>query len=73
VIEYLLLKIAMSYQNINQFVPNKWYLSPIYSSFDISLASDEKDFNEEVIFSPYVIGYQNGNILPINFDLNDSG
>lgn len=62
----------MSYQNINQFVYKKWYFTPIYNSFDISLASDELDYNHEVIFSPYVIGANDGNLLPIDFDLDNS-
>lgn len=63
----------MSYQNINQFVSKKWFLTPIYNSYDISLASDEKDYYEEVIFSNEIIANNNGNKLPINIDLNHSG
>ena len=63
----------MAYQNINQYVFKKWYLKPIYTSFDMSLASDERDYNEEVVFSNEVIGYYDGNVLPINIDLNYSG
>jgi hypothetical protein len=63
----------MAYQNINQFVFKKWYLNPIYTSFDMSLASDERDYNEEVVFSNEVIGFYDGNVLPININLNYSG
>ena len=62
----------MAYQNINQYAFKKWYLKPVYSSFDMSLASDERDYNQEVVFSNEVIGFYDGNILPINIDLNSS-
>ena len=38
--------------------------------FDLTLASDEKDYNEEVVFSNYLIAEGNGDLLPINIDLN---
>ena len=41
----------MAYQNINQYVYKKWYLTPFLEVTDLSLASDERDYNEEVIFS----------------------
>jgi len=63
----------MAYQNINQYVYNKWYLSPVREVTDISLASDESQFNEEVVFSTDVIGSSNGNVLPVKIDLNFSG
>ena len=62
----------MAYQNINQYVYNKWYLINRYTGEDISLASDERDFNQEVVFSPYVIGVGNGNDLPININFNST-
>ena len=46
----------MSYQNINQYNFLKFYLLPVREISDISLASDEKDFDEEVVFSPLLIG-----------------
>ena len=61
----------MAQQNINQFNFKKWYIKPVPKIFDISLASDEKDYNEEVVFSTELIGYNNGNRLPIYFDLNN--
>jgi hypothetical protein len=61
----------MSQQNINQYVFNKWKLGPSWNNLDMSLASDERDFNEEVVFSTQLIGINNGNRLPIYFDLND--
>ena len=50
----------MAYQNINQYVYNKWKLKPVYDGQDMSLASDEKDFNEEVVFSPFLIAQTYG-------------
>ena len=61
----------MAQQNINQFVFKKFYVSPHFLSLtDISLASDELDFNEEVVFSPYLIAQTYGNRLPFYFDLS---
>ncbi len=62
----------MSQQNINQYVFNKWRLNPNWNNLDMSLASDETDFNEEVVFSTQLIGINDGNRLPIYFDLNNS-
>jgi len=41
--------------------------------FDLTLASDERDYDEEVIFSTDVIALNDGNRLPINFDLTNTG
>jgi hypothetical protein len=60
----------MSYQNINQYNYPKLKLQVIYDGQDMSLASDEVDYNQEVILSPYLIGYENGKKLPINLNLN---
>jgi len=60
----------MSYQNINQYIYPKLKLQVLYDGQDMSLASDEVDFNQEVIFSPYIIGVNDGKKLPINIDLN---
>lgn len=62
----------MAYQNINQYVYRKFYLRPIYTGQDMSLASDEKDYNEEVVFSPFVIGVDDGQVLPINIDFGST-
>ena len=62
----------MAGQNINQYVyPN---LNPKLSleSYDMSLTSDEKGFNMEVVFSPYLIAQTYGNRLPFYFDINSS-
>jgi len=60
----------MAQQNINQYNFKKWYIKPIQNTFDISLASDEIDYQEEVLFSNKIISSSDGNKLPIYFDLN---
>jgi hypothetical protein len=60
----------MSYQNINQYNFNRFYLKPLNEITDLSLASDEKDYDQEVIFSPLLIGDNNGNVMPIKMDIN---
>ena len=62
----------MSYQNINQFVFKKLYLKPVLEISDISLASDEKDYDQEVIFSNEIIANNDGNRMPFKFDINSS-
>lgn len=62
----------MASQNIKQYVyPN---LFPVLSleTQDMSLTSDELDFNQEVVFSPYLIAQTYGNKLPINIDINNT-
>ena len=63
----------MSQQNINQYNYKRWFITQHKPIFDISLASDERDYNEEVVFSNQIIGINDGNRLPIHFDLNNSG
>ena len=63
----------MAQQNINQKVYKKWYVKSLPKNYDLSLASDEVDYNQDVIFSNQLIGVNNGNKLPIHFDLNNSG
>lgn len=62
----------MAYQNINQYNFRKWYLKPVNEITDLCLASDEKNYNEEVVFSPYLISETFGDKLPVYLDLNDS-
>ena len=45
----------MAQQNINQYNFKKWYIKPIQSTFDISLASDGTDYQDEVLFSNKII------------------
>ena len=66
---YLYVK-QMAYQNINQYNYPKLKLQVIYDGQDMSLASDEVDYNQEVIFSPYIIGINDGRKLPISLNLN---
>jgi hypothetical protein len=63
----------MAYQNINQYVKSKLYLQPVLQISDISLANDERQYNEEVVFSPLIIGANDGDVLPVKIDLNFSG
>ena len=60
----------MAQQNINQYNFKKWYVKSVPRLFDMSIASDEKSFNEEVALSPYIISENDGNTLPIYFDLD---
>ena len=58
-------------QNIKNYYFNRFdaKLSNI-DDFDITLSSDIDGYNSEVVFSPNLIGENNGNVLPINIDLN---
>jgi len=58
----------MSYQNINQYNFKKIGFRPVNEVIDISLASDELNFDEETIFSTKLIAEEDGNRLPFNFD-----
>ena len=61
----------MAGQNINQYVKPNWSLKLNLESNDMSLTSDERDFNQEVVFSPYLIAQTYGNKLPVYFDINN--
>jgi hypothetical protein len=61
----------MAYQNINQYVYKKYRINLEYDGMDMSLASDERDYSEEVVFSPYLIAETYGKKLPINIDINN--
>ena len=61
----------MAQQNINQYVYQKYKLNLISDSMDMSLTSDERDYDQEVLFSPYLIAETYGNKLPISFDTNN--
>ena len=63
----------MSYQNINQYNYRKLRIIPFNEVTDICLASDEKDYDQEVVFSPLLIGQDNGNLLPFQFEFNSTG
>lgn len=62
----------MSYQNIRQFVPRNNFPLLTLETYDMSLTSDEQDFNQEVVFSPYLIAQTYGNRLPFNFNINST-
>ena len=59
-------------QNINQYPRPNWGIKLAIDASDMSLVSDEKNFNEEVVFSPYLIAQTYGNRLPFSFDTNDT-
>jgi hypothetical protein len=59
-------------QNINQYPRQNWGIKLSLESNDMSLTSDERNFNEEVVFSPYLIAQTYGNRLPFYFDTNDT-
>jgi hypothetical protein len=59
-------------QNINQYNRPNNQLKFVLESNDMSLTNDEKDFKEEVVFSPYLIAQTYGPKLPIYFDINDT-
>jgi hypothetical protein len=61
----------MASQNINQYVYPNLNAKFTLDITDISLTSDETGFNQEVVFSPYLIAQTFGNKLPIYFDTND--
>ena len=62
----------MSYQNINQYNFQKWRLIPFNEVTDICLASDERNYDQEVVFSPLLIGEDDGNRMPFKFDFNNT-
>ncbi len=63
----------MGTQNLNNFYFNKLDAKINYSSYyDLFLASDEKDFNEQVVYSTNIIDYNDGDKLPVWIDLNST-
>jgi len=68
-----IIKKRMASQNINNYYFDRYDLKLDYSSyFDLTLASDERDYDEEVVFSTDLIASNDGNRLPINIDLNSA-
>ena len=59
-------------QNINQYPRPNWGVKLVSEANDMSLVSDEKNFNEEVIFSPYLIAQTYGDRLPFSFDTDNT-
>lgn len=64
----------MPTQNLNTYYYPK-YKSLINSRqyFDLTLSADERDYDEEVVFSTDIIAANDGNRLPISIDLDFSG
>tara|TARA_R100000664_G_scaffold34218_1_gene55193 strand:- start:5798 stop:8386 length:2589 start_codon:yes stop_codon:yes gene_type:complete len=76
----------MGPQNLNNYYFNRLDAKLNYSAYyDFFLAADERDFNTEVVYSPYIIGVQGNSIftttggsfasdkLTIWLDLNSTG
>ena len=64
----------MGTQNILNYYFNRLDAKLDYSSYhDFYLAADEVGYNQEVVYSDNVIGYNNGNVLPLWIDLNSTG
>lgn len=61
----------MAQQNINQYVYPKLRLNIVNDCEDMSLASDEVDYNQEVVFSPHLIAETFGDKLPISININN--
>ena len=61
----------MAGQNINQYAYPKLFPKLSLDTHDMSLTNDERDFNQEVVFSPYLIAQTYGNRLPFYFDINN--
>lgn len=68
---YLSLKMMAS-QNINQYAYPRLFPKLSLDAHDMSLTNDESGFNEEVVFSPYLIAQTYGNRLPFYFDINNT-
>ena len=62
----------MGTQNLNNYYFNRLDTKLNYSSYyDIFLASDERDFNQQVVYSNAIINATSGDSLPVWIDLND--
>ena len=59
-------------QNIYQYQNSSVGLKLSLDSYDMSLSSDEINFNQEVVYSPYLIAQTYGTRLPIYFDINNT-
>jgi hypothetical protein len=64
----------MATQNINNFYFRRFDAFTDDSEYtDLFLVADEKQYDEEVIFSNQLIAYENGQRLPINIELFNTG
>ena len=69
-LRYLL---VMGTQNLNNYYFNKVGTKISYDSYyDIFLASDEKDYNMDVVYSTNIVDHINEDTLPVWIDLNSS-
>ena len=61
----------MPTQNLNSYYYKKYKVLLNSSNyFDLTLASDERDYDEETVFSNDLIASNDGTILPIKIDLS---
>ena len=64
----------MGTQNLNNYYFKKVEAKISYDSYyDIFLASDEKDYNMDVVYSTNIVDHINEDTLPVWIDLNSSG
>jgi hypothetical protein len=64
----------MAIQNINNYYFNRFDANLDDSSYtDFFLVADEKDYDQEVVFSTQLIAYEDGQRLPINIELSNTG
>ena len=62
----------MPSQNLNSFYRSNYSLKLDYSrNFDLTLTNDEREYDEEVVFSSNLIAQNDGNRLPIYIDLSN--
>ena len=62
----------MPSQNLNSFYKTNYSVKLDYShNFDLTLAQDEREYDEEVVFSSNLIAQNDGNRLPIYIDLSN--
>ena len=57
-------------QNINQYFNQNWKITLSRDTYYVAMTSDEMDYNQEVVFSPFLIAQTYGNKLPLYFDTN---
>jgi hypothetical protein len=58
-------------QNINQYFNPNWKITLSRDTYYVAMTSDEMDYNQEVVFSPFLIAQTYGNKLPLYFDTNN--
>jgi len=64
----------MSSQNINSYYfPNYAMTINFGRYFDLTLTSNQNDFDQEVVYSTNIIAVEDGNRLPIYIDLSNTG